>query len=108
MDRFRQLLLACPACGGALSAEWSGGGCAARFEVADGMPNLRLPADARTETVRQFYERAPFPGYRPGETLQALYARAERNAFARLVDRAIPGDARVVDMGCGTGQMCLY
>ena len=108
MDRFRQLLLACPACGGALSAEWSCSGCAARFEVADGVPNLRLPSDARTETVRQFYERAPFPGYRPSETLHGLYARAERNAFARLVDRAIPGDARIVEMGCGTGQMCLY
>ena len=40
--------------------------------------------------------------------LQALQARAERNAFARLLERAIPGDARIVDAGCGTGQMCLY
>ena len=37
-----------------------------------------------------------------------LHARAERHAFARLIDRAIPGDARIVDVGCGTGQMCLY
>jgi 2-polyprenyl-3-methyl-5-hydroxy-6-metoxy-1,4-benzoquinol methylase len=28
--------------------------------------------------------------------------------FARLLDRAIPGDARIVDIGCGTGQMSLY
>ena len=61
---------------------------------ADGIPNLRLPGDSRTEAVRRFYERAPFPGYPPRDSLQALRARAERSAFARLLDRAIPGDAR--------------
>src|SRR5215204_2043904 len=101
-------LVACPACGGKLSVEWSCTGCARRFDVADGVPNLRVPSEGVTETVRRFYEHAPFPGYPPRETLQSLRARAERNAFARLLDRALPGDARIVDVGCGTGQMCLY
>ena len=65
-------------------------------------------ADARTEAVRRFYERAPFPGYPPRDSLHALRVRAERSAFVRLLDRAIPGDARIVEMGCGTGQMSLY
>ena len=107
MDDFRELL-ACPACAGALSADWSCRGCGARFDAPDGIPNLRLPGDARTEAVRRFYERAPFPGYPPRDSLQALRARAERSAFARLLDQAIPGDARIVEVGCGTGQMCLY
>jgi len=64
--------------------------------------------DARTEAVRQFYERTPFPAYAPHDSLHALRARADRSAFARLIDRAIAGDARVVEIGCGTGQMCLY
>jgi len=64
--------------------------------------------DLRTEAVRRFYERAPFPGYPPRDSLHALRVRAERSAFVRLLDRAIPGDARVVEMGCGTGQMSLY
>src|SRR4249919_2913372 len=107
MDRFRELL-ACPSCGGMLSATWSCLGCAARFDVADGIPNLRLPTEGPTETVRRFYERAPFPGYPPRDDLQMLHARAERHPFVRLIDRSIPGDARIVDVGCGTGQMCLY
>src|SRR5947199_8058033 len=107
MDRFRELL-ACPACGGTLSVDWSCGGCHARFEAPDGIPNLRLPADARTETVRRFYEQEPFPGYPPRDSLSGLRARAERSAFARLLDGAIPGDATVVEVGCGTGQMSLY
>ena len=54
------------------------------------------------------YERTPFPGFRPRDSLASLYARAERNQFARLLDQAIPGDARILDIGCGTGQMSLY
>ena len=82
--------------------------CGARFEAPDGIPNLRLPGDERTDAVRRFYEHAPFPGYPPRDSLQALHARAERSVFARLVNQAIPGDARIVEIGCGTGQMCLY
>jgi SAM-dependent methyltransferase len=101
-------LLACPACASPLAADWCCRGCAARYDAPDGIPNLRLPGDARTDAVRRFYERAPFPGYASSETLQALHLRAERSAFARLINHAIAGDARVVEVGCGTGQMCLY
>src|SRR5579862_3665025 len=107
MDRFRELL-ACPACAGALASDWSCSGCGGRFDAPDGIPNLRLPGDGRTDVVRRFYERAPFPGYPARDSLQALHARAERSAFARLVNQAIAGDARIVEVGCGTGQMCLY
>src|SRR3989454_5849318 len=106
MDDFRELL-ACPACAGALAADWSCAGCGACFETPDGIPNLRVPGDRRTDAVRRFYECAPFPGYPPRDSLQALHARAERNAFARLVNQAIPGDARIAEIGWGTGQMCL-
>src|ERR1700674_1430527 len=107
MDDFRELL-ACPACADTLAADWSCRGCGARFGAADGIPNLRLPGDGRSDAVRHFYECAPFPGYPPRDSLQALHARAERSVFARLIDQAIPGDARIVEIGCGTGRMCLY
>jgi len=79
-----------------------------RYEASDGIPNLRLPGNPQTEIVRRFYERAPFPDYPPRGNLSWLRARAERSEFARLIDRAIPGDARVAEIGCGTGQMSLY
>src|SRR5262245_57494728 len=107
MDKARALL-ACPACGGGLAAGWSCGACGASFAAPDGIPNLRLPADRTTETVRRFYERAPFPGYPAHESLANLRARADRSVFARLLDEAVAGDARVADVGCGTGRMCLY
>jgi SAM-dependent methyltransferase len=64
--------------------------------------------DRRTDIVRRFYERAPFPGYPPHDSLSTFRARAGRNAFVRLLDGSIAGDARIVDVGCGTGQMSLY
>jgi SAM-dependent methyltransferase len=58
--------------------------------------------------VRRFYERSPFPGYALRDSLSSLRARAERSEFARLLDHAIPSDAHVLDIGCGTGQLSLY
>jgi SAM-dependent methyltransferase len=101
-------LLACPACQGALDAQWLCAGCGARYTAPDGVPDLRLPGDRRTDLVRDFYMHAPFPGYRPGDSLDALRARAERSEFARLLDTSIAPDARILEVGCGTGQMSLY
>jgi len=111
-------LLACPACQGSLGPsfaeatedwpDWSCARCGARYEAEDGIPNLRLPAGPRVDTVRRFYEQTPFPGYPPRDNLSWLRARAERSDFARRLDRAIPSDARIVEIGCGTGQMSLY
>jgi SAM-dependent methyltransferase len=113
VDAFRpvnlfQELLVCPACAGALTSDWLCRGCGARYLAPDGIPNLRLETDARTDIMRRFYEQAPFPGYPPRDSLAWLRARAGRSEFARLLDRAIPGDARILEMGCGTGQMSLY
>jgi SAM-dependent methyltransferase len=107
MDRFRELL-ACPRCGGSLAPDLSCADCGASFDAPDGIPDLRIAGDPRTEAVRRFYEHAPFPGYPPRDSVDALRSRAERNAFARLVNQAIPDDARVAEVGCGTGQMSLY
>lgn len=106
-DDFRELLV-CPACECDLTAGWACRQCGARYHAPGGIPDLRLDGDKRTEAVRRFYDSAPFPGYPPRDSLEWLRARAGRSEFARLLDRAIPPDARVLDLGCGTGQMALY
>jgi ubiquinone/menaquinone biosynthesis C-methylase UbiE/uncharacterized protein YbaR (Trm112 family) len=107
LDAFLELL-ACPSCAGSLSVDLTCRNCGTRYEAPEGIPNLRLLDGTRTERVRKFYEGAPFPGYPPRANLSWLRARAERSEFARLLDRAIPSDARIVEIGCGTGQMSLY
>ena len=58
--------------------------------------------------MREFYSVAPFPAYPPRETLVHLRERGRRSEFARLLDEAIPPGARVLELGCGTGQLSLF
>jgi SAM-dependent methyltransferase len=100
-------LLACPACQSGLDPQWVCQDCGARYTATGGIPDLRLKSEARIDAVREFYGHAPFPGYRPRDSLETLRARAERSEFARLLDGAIASDARILEIGCGTGQMSL-
>jgi 2-polyprenyl-3-methyl-5-hydroxy-6-metoxy-1,4-benzoquinol methylase len=104
-------VLACPSCGGPLrprAAAVCCGACGRSFDVRDGIPRLRRELERRVDEVREFYSVAPFPGYPPRDSYATLRARAERSAFARLLDEAIAPDAKVLDVGCGTGQLSLF
>jgi 2-polyprenyl-3-methyl-5-hydroxy-6-metoxy-1,4-benzoquinol methylase len=100
-------VLACPRCTGTLEGLRCKP-CARQYAAPGGIPDLRLPADERTEAVRAFYGVAPFPGYPPRDSLATLRARAARSEFARALDDAIPADALVLEAGCGTGQLSLF
>lgn len=103
-------LLACPKCRGDLreAGALRCDACGIDYPIVNGIPDLRVPSEARTETVRAFYMEAPFPGYPPNDTLSGLRGRAARSEFARLLEQAVPGDAKVVELGCGTGQTSLF
>jgi SAM-dependent methyltransferase len=104
-------VLACPACGGELVTQGARllcGGCGRSYHAPGAIPTLTGELDAAGEAIRAFYSAAPFPGYAPRDSYAALRQRAERSEFARLLDRAIAPDAIVLEVGCGTGQMCLY
>ncbi|MGH7281921.1 MAG: methyltransferase domain-containing protein [Polyangiaceae bacterium] len=103
-------LLACPTCRGDLigGASLRCDACGVDYPIKNDIPVLRVPSEARTETVREFYMESPFPGYPPNDTLSGLRGRAARSEFARLLEQAVPGDAKVVELGCGTGQTSLF
>lgn len=108
MDAAVRVLLACPSCGSALGADWCCEKHGTRYGAPDGIPDLRLAGDEQTEAVRAFYAEAPFPGYPANADRNWLRQRAGRSRFAQLLDDAIPADARIAELGCGTGQMSLY
>jgi len=58
--------------------------------------------------VRTFYERHPFPTYEPTDSPGGLVEKAQLGVFAALLDRQIPYKARVLDAGCGTGQLPIF
>jgi ubiquinone/menaquinone biosynthesis C-methylase UbiE len=58
--------------------------------------------------VRQFYEGCSFPGYDDYDSPQALLDKAQKGIYARLLDEQLPLGARVLDAGCGTGQLAIF
>jgi carbamoyltransferase len=86
-----------------------------RYEVEGGIPRLFLPTDDKeldgasvTEIVKTFYETTPFPNYDTVDDVPALLEKARHGLFARLLNEQIPFDARVVEIGCGTGQLTNF
>ena len=104
-------LYACPVCKRSLTPNGDALACAkchATYPIKNGIADLRVDADRRTDAVRGFYTESPFPNYPPEDSLSSLRGRAAKSEFARLLDQAIPGDARILEVGCGTGQMSLF
>lgn len=116
IDRYADLLC-CPRCAAPLELDAHDvrcTGCDQRFPVDDGIPLLYWPTEwdpAKpdvTEDVRAFYEETPFPNYDDFDDVGSLMEKARRGLFARLLDEQIPFGARVLEVGCGTGQMSNF
>ncbi|TAJ99402.1 class I SAM-dependent methyltransferase, partial [bacterium] len=58
--------------------------------------------------VRAFYEGCSFPGYEEFETPFDLIEKAQRGVYARVLDEQLPFGVRILDAGCGTGQLTLF
>jgi SAM-dependent methyltransferase len=108
----------CPACGEGLSvADAQGGlecrGCARLFSCEDGIPRLFWPTEWRsgrdvTDIVKAFYEATPFPNYDDMDSAESLRSKAEKGVFARLLNDQIPHGAKILECGCGTGQLSNF
>ncbi len=86
-----------------------------RYPVEEGIPRLYVATvDANcnggdvTEEVKSFYEETPFPNYDLVDNPRALLEKAREGMFARLLNEQIPYGARVVEIGCGTGQLSNF
>jgi len=111
-------LFACPVCGTALcfSGEEPGARCSdcGRGYACDGgfprlfWPEEPVPAGDVTDIVKSFYEETPFPDYEQRDSAASLREKAGRGAFASQIDAQIPDQARVLEVGCGTGQLSNF
>ncbi|HEY6349048.1 MAG TPA: class I SAM-dependent methyltransferase [Candidatus Angelobacter sp.] len=106
---------ACPACGEELTFEDHDArclSCEAVFPVDNGIPLLFASDEGQTrhvtDIVKAFYEENPFPNYDDLDSKQSLMEKARRGVFARLLDEQIPRGARVLEVGCGTGQLANF
>jgi len=61
-----------------------------------------------TEIVKAFYEKTPFPNYDDLDSSASLKEKARKGLFARLLDEQIPDGVKILDAGCGTGQLTNF
>ncbi len=110
-------LLCCPHCGADLSIDGERlrcEGCATAFDTQENIPRLFSPNDWDptqpdvTEVVQAFYEETPFPNYDDFDSVSSLMDKARRGLFAQLLDHQIPPGCRVIECGCGTGQLTNF
>jgi carbamoyltransferase len=114
-DPALEALWRCPACEGELGMGDGGAtcrACAARFTHRDGIWELFRPHDGArgdvTELVREFYEENPFPNYEGTDSLGSLIAKSRRGLYARLLQEQIGFNTRILEIGCGTGQLSNF
>lgn len=117
-------LFCCPGCDGPLARRVPANGlvadvlacgsCGQEFPVADRIPQLFVPNDWDgatedvTDRIRAFYEENPFPNYDELDSAGTLLDKARSGLFAKLLDDQIPYGARVIECGCGTGQLTNF
>src|SRR5467141_1958139 len=107
----------CPKCGGQLDLNGDPCRCLtcdAEYSQDDQIPLLFWPHEGQdfqgsvTDNIRSFYEENPFPDYEEFDSRWNLRRKAQEGIFARLLDEQIPHGARVLEAGCGTGQLSNF
>lgn len=107
----------CPVCNGDLIVNGDNIKCltcGVLYPIDNGVPLLFVPMEADDSgnnvihKVKAFYEETPFPNYEKLENIGDLVRKAQQGKFARLLDEQTPFNIRVLEVGCGTGQLSNY
>jgi SAM-dependent methyltransferase len=111
-------ILMCPVCSGSLRVgddldRTECTACGRSFGCDRGIPLLFWPTEwtAKTDVtdiVRAFYEETPFPNYDDMDSPESLRTKAEQGLFARLLNDQIPHGSKILEVGCGTGQLSNF
>lgn len=79
--------------------------CGAGFSIKRGIP---LFFQEENSPIKTFYEKNPFPDYDRLDSRQSLIERAKRGIFTQLLDEQISDKAKILEVGCGTGQLSNF
>ena len=109
--------LRCPKCKSSLiksSSNLECISCHQQYQIEEGIVQLFVPNDWETEKadvtfdMKAFYEETPFPNYDDFDDLGSLILKARNGLFAKLLDDQIPYRSRIIECGCGTGQLSNF
>lgn len=106
-------LFSCPNCAGEITLVRNRlicKRCKHQFNNVDGIPLLYWSNDWKgsidvTDEVKKFYEKTPFPNYDDIDSIWSLRQKANESIYVRLLDEQLPKKIRILEAGCGTGQL---
>ena len=88
--------------------------CKNDYQVEKNIPLFFVPnewygqKEDVTDIVKSFYEKTPFPNYDQFEDVSDFIEKAKRGFFARWLNEQVPLNIRVLEVGCGTGQLSNF
>jgi carbamoyltransferase len=88
--------------------------CGHKFAITDGIPQLFWPHEKFgkdtdvTEAVKAFYEETPFPNYDEHDSVRSLIDKSRRGIYAHMLNEGLPYNGRILEVGCGTGQLTNF
>jgi len=110
-------IFCCPKCQGDLTFQdnkFSCKACALHFGLQNTIPMLFYKNEIQdsknmvTDEVKSFYEETPFPNYDNLNDSKNLIERLNKGLFERILDDSIPLWMKIIECGCGTGQLTNF
>lgn len=76
--------------------------------VCDRVPDLTGELDIITNKTSVFYNEVCFPNYDDLDNFANLIDKSQKNYLTACLDKEIPVNAKILEVGCGTGQMSIF
>ena len=81
------------------------------FNINDEILNMfenHEETDDVTTQQKKFYEDIMFPNYDELDDFSSLIEKSEKSMFARKLDQELPYSSKIIEIGCGTGQLSNF
>jgi SAM-dependent methyltransferase len=79
------------------------------YETFDNIPDFFInDTSSLTEIQSNFYNEVKFPNYDNIDNFGTLIEKASRSIFAKKLDEEIPFGSKILEAGCGTGQLSIF
>lgn len=82
-----------------------------KYELVSEILNMFENDDATddvTNKQKKFYEDIMFPNYDDLDDFSSLIEKSERSMFAKKLDEELPYSSKIIEIGCGTGQLSNF
>ncbi len=76
-------------------------------KLFNGILSFNIEND-ETKKVVNFYKKTPFPNYKESDNRQSILIKGDKNFLASQFKSFIGHKKKILEVGCGTGQLSIY